>query len=137
MFRQRRRKRVEPVRCAQVITEIVAQRNVGEAQSHDRQMAIYRELHFAEHLLGLIRMARKNEEQYFGLLDRARDLTGKRLPRPYIARRHPAPDPIVFQRGANRLRRFFVLRRMRDENVTGHTLAASFLVVPRQPGNGN
>ena len=46
-------------------------------------------------------MPGKDQKHHFALLNRAGDLARKRTPRPNIARRDPAPEPALLERGAD------------------------------------
>jgi len=104
------RKRVEPVRRAQIVTEIVAQRHVFDPQPDNWQVRIDRELDFAQHLFRAVRVPGKNKQRDLALLNGARDFARKRFAGPNVARRDPAANPALLERSTNRLGNFFVLR---------------------------
>ena len=80
------------------------------------------QLHFAEDLLGSIRMRRENQHHHFAVLDRPRNLAGKGAPRLHIPWSNPAADPGVFKCRANSISYSFVQRGVRDKNFLRHTI---------------
>ncbi len=78
------------------------------------------QLHFAQHLFGVIRMARENQEHHLALLDGPRDFAGESAAWAHVPWSDPASDPRLFERRANGVGYLSVLRRMRNENVMRH-----------------
>jgi hypothetical protein len=94
-------------------------------------MRVRRQLDFAQHLLGIIRVLGKNQDKRSALLNRAGDLARVGAARKNIARRDPAPDPDTLERGASGVGYRAIIRRVRNENIMRHVF--DFLVRPHFP----
>jgi hypothetical protein len=119
---QRWSHRIDPMRPAQVIFEIVARDYRVDAELDDVQTRVRRELHLAQHLLGVIRVLGKNEHEGSALLDGAGDFARVRSSRHHIARSDPTADPDALERRASGIGYRPVARGVRDENIVGHYL---------------
>ena len=120
MIFQGRRHRVEPVRAAQVIFEIVAGRDGVDSKLNDVQTRIGGELHLTQDLLGIIRVFRKNQDKRATLLDGAGNFAGIRAARHDIARRDPARYAIRFKICAESFRDRKISGGMTDEDDSFH-----------------
>jgi len=109
---QRRSQRVEPVRGAEIVFQIVVREHILDAKLDDVQMCVSSELDFSQDLLGSVCMRRENQHHYFAALDRPRDLAGKGAPRLDIAWGDPTADGCAFNRSAHSISYRFILRRI-------------------------
>ncbi len=131
VIREGRSQRIQPVRRAEEVSQVVRQSDVLDAKPHDGQPGIRGQLHFAQHLFGIIRMARENQEHHLAFLNGARDLAGERAARAHVPGSDPASDPRLFERLANGVGYLSVLRRVRNENVMRHGKNRIRSVLPR------
>ena len=92
MVFQRWSQRINPVRRAKEIFEIVVKMNVLDPKLNDVQVRVCRELDFAQDLLGIIRVYREDKHHYLAVLNSARDLSRKRPPRLNIPRSDPTAN---------------------------------------------
>ena len=68
---ERRSYRIQPMRTAQVIFQVIAWHYGIDAELDDVQTRVRRELHLSQNLFGVIRMLGKNEDERPALLDGA------------------------------------------------------------------
>ena len=131
MIFQWRRDRIQPMGTAQVVFKVIARRNGIDAKLDDVQMRVRRQLHFAQHLFGIIRVLREDQDERSALLDRAGDFARVRSARQNIPRSDPAPNPDTLQGRTNGVGYRPVARRVRNENIVRHGF--DFLVRPHFP----
>src|SRR5277367_2167124 len=115
-----RRYRIEPVRRAQEIFQILTRCEVFDPERDDAQLLVHRALDLAQNLRRGVGMGRHHQYHQVDLFDRLDDRRAPFHAGQDVARRYPASDARGFEPRANRVGNRFVLRRVTDEDVVRH-----------------
>ncbi len=120
MLLERRRHRVEPVRIGDEVLERQRGDNLFDPERQHRDPVADRSFDLAANVGRLVRSAREDKDGQPAAVDGLDDRPGVVATGEHIAWRNPAPDLVLLEGRADRVRDRPVLGRMTDEDVVGH-----------------
>jgi hypothetical protein len=115
-----RREGIQPVGRTQEVLQPSFRRHILDSEGQDRDSPVGRALDLTLDLWRVVGGVREDEHHRAALVDCVDDRTGVTDARLNVARRDPAPQPVGFEKSADRVGGRLVLRRMADEYIVRH-----------------